>query len=93
MPNCCNQPAPVRRGFTVSEVAERYHVGEDKVRGWIKRGELKAINTTDVRLARPRYVITAEALAEFERGRQAADPPKPTPRRKRPTNIVDFYPD
>ncbi len=35
-------------GLTVRDVACRYRVGEDKVRGWIARGELRAINTAKV---------------------------------------------
>lgn len=79
-------------GFTVTDLARRFRVGEDKVRGWIKRGELHAINTSDTRCAKPRYVVTPEALAEFERGRHVIPPPKPTRRRKREEEY-DFYPD
>jgi hypothetical protein len=80
------------RGHTVRDVARRYRVGEDKVRGWIARGELKAINTATVLCSRPRWVILPEALTEFERRRAGGPPPKPAPRRKRPVT-VDFYPD
>jgi transposase len=80
-------------GLTVRDVARRYRVGEDKVRGWIKRGELSAMNTADRRCARPRFVVTAESLAEFERRRQAATPDAPKPRRRKRTNEIDFYPD
>jgi transposase len=79
-------------GYTVRDVARRYRVGEDKVRGWIRRGELRAINTATVRCGKARYVILPEALAEFERSRAAAEPPKP-PKRRRRTTDVDFYPD
>jgi excisionase family DNA binding protein len=86
-------PAGVDRGLTVAEVAQRYRVSPDKVRTWIKRGELAAINTADRRCARPRFVVTAEALASFEQGRQAAAPPPRPPRRKKRTNYVDYFPD
>ena len=79
-------------GLTVADVARRYRVGEDKVRGWIRRGELAAVNTADRRCARPRFVVTMESLAAFERGRAAAEPPKATRQRKRAAEI-DFYPD
>jgi transposase len=82
------------RGYTTADVAARFRVGEDKVRGWIMRGELAAINTSNVRCARPRYVVTPEALMEFEKSRQAATPARPTTKRKRkPTAMVDYYPD
>lgn len=80
-------------GLTVPQLAKRFRVSEDKVRSWIKRGELSAINTADRRCARPRFVVTAEALAVFERGRQAATPNAPKPRRRKKTNEIDFYPD
>jgi hypothetical protein len=77
-------------GFTVADVAKRYRVGEDKVRGWIRRRELRAINTAEP-LKKPRYVIPPDAIGEFEKRRQAGDPPKP-PRRKRLATKT-FYPD
>jgi transposase len=81
-------------GLTVSDVAKRYRVGEDKVRGWIRRGELSALNTADRRCGRPRFVVTADGLTEFERRRRAAKPDAPKrKRRKKPSDFVDFYPD
>jgi transposase len=79
------------RGYTTADIAARFRVSEDKVRGWIKRGELLAINTADVKCGKPRYVVTPEALAAFEQGRGAAEP-KPAPRRKRRTAEVDYFP-
>jgi hypothetical protein len=83
---------PPAAGLTVRDVARRYRVGEDKVRAWITRGELAAINTAAALCGRPRYVILPDALAAFERRRSAAPPPKPTRRRKRSV-AVDYYPD
>ena len=80
------------RGLTVADVARRYRVGEDKVRTWIGRGELRAINTAAVACGRPRWVIPADALAEFEKRRVGGPAPK-TPRRRRPAHQIDFYPD
>jgi excisionase family DNA binding protein len=88
------QQAGRHRGLTVREVARRYRVSPDKVRGWIRRGELSALNTSDRRCARPRFVVTPEALAEFEQARSAATPPNSPPRRRRRiTGQIDFYPD
>jgi hypothetical protein len=83
--------------LTVADVARRYRVGEDKVRAWIARGELPAINTAAVLCGRPRWVITPDALAAFERGRRGGPPPKPAPRRRRrpaaTSGVIDYYPD
>ena len=70
----------------------RYRVGEDKVRGWISRGELDAINTATALCGKPRWVILPDALALFERRRAAGSPPTPSRRQRRPAGI-DFYPD
>jgi hypothetical protein len=75
----------------VRELARRYRVGEDKVRSWIKKGELRAVNTAAVLCGKPRWVVSEEALVEFERRRSSAPPAKPpTPRRR--NAIKDFYP-
>lgn len=79
-------------GLTVLEVARRYRVGEDKVRAWIARGELTAVNTATVLCGRPRWVIPAEALAAFERRRSSAPPPKRPRKRSRPPGSIDFFP-
>jgi hypothetical protein len=84
-------PSP-QAGLTVADVARRYRVGEDKVRGWIGRGELFAVNTATVLCGKPRWVIPPEALAEFERRRAGGPTPKPR-RRPRQTGLVDYFPD
>jgi hypothetical protein len=76
-------------GLTTLEVARRYRVGRDKVLSWIKRGELAAVNTAPP-LAKPRWVILPEALADFERGRQAPPPARQQLRRKQRTTEIDF---
>jgi transposase len=80
-------------GLTVSEVAKRYRVGEDKVRGWIRSGVLRAINTADARAGKPRYVIMPEYLAEFERGRCVAAPQRTPRARRRAQAQRDYFPD
>jgi hypothetical protein len=80
------------RGYTVPEVARRYRVGQDKVRGWIRRGELAAVNTAAVLCGKPRWVITPDALAAFEKLRAGGPTPKPSRSRRQPV-VIDFYPD
>jgi excisionase family DNA binding protein len=77
--------------YTVPEAARHLRVGETKVRHWIASGELTAINTASALCRRPRYVVTAEAMAAFERRRSGAAPPKP--KRQKRTVAVDYYPD
>ena len=79
-------------GFTVREVARRYRVGEDKIRRWIARGELRTINTAAALCGKPRWVIPVEALEEFDRRRSASAPAKPSPRRRKRTATLHFYP-
>lgn len=79
-------------GYTVADAARRFRVGEDKVRGWIDRGELRAINTADTLCGKPRWVIPPEALAEFECRRAGGPTPKP-PRRRRQAAVIDYYAD
>jgi len=83
----------VAAGYTVREVARRYRVGVARVLGWIRRRELRAIDRRDASSARPSYVVTAEALAEFERGRCGASAPPKAPRRRKKTEEVDYFPD
>jgi hypothetical protein len=79
--------------LTVADVARRYRVGPDKVRSWIARGELAAINTAAALCGRPRWVITPAALVAFERRRVGGPLPKPARRRRRPPAVIDYYPD
>jgi Helix-turn-helix domain len=78
-------------GLTVADLARRWRVSEDKIRGWIRTGELRAVNTAASLAARPRWVVAPSAVADFEQQRSAATP-RPT-RRKRRQAGVDFYPD
>ena len=79
-------------GLTVKDVAKRYRVGRDKVRGWINRGELMAINVAGALCGKARFVVLPEHLAAFEQRRAAAPPPKSPRQRKRP-EFVDYFPD
>jgi hypothetical protein len=80
-------------GLTVANVAARYRVSPDKVRGWIARGELAAVNVAANLSGKPRWVVTPEALEQFERHRRGGVTPKPARKRPKVTNAIDFYPD
>ena len=78
--------------LTVREVAQRYGVGEHTVLGWIRSGQLRAINVgRNIAAKKPRWRITAEALETFELVRLHT-PPQPTRRRrKRQAAATEFY--
>lgn len=83
-----------QRGFTPRELARLLRISADRVRTMIVRGELGALNLAPAKCGKPRYVILPHHLAEFERGRSAAQP-KPAPRRRKhqPAGWVDYFPD
>jgi hypothetical protein len=83
---------PPRGSYSVRQLARRWSVNPDKIRGWLRRGELQGVNVAGTLAGRPQWRITAEAVARFEACRSSTPPPKPARRKKR-TAIVDFYPD
>ena len=77
-----------------SEASRLLRVSADRVRDWIKRGELGAIDTAPHRCGKPRFIILPEHLSEFVRRRRAATPAaRPAPRRRLRKVAVDYFPD
>jgi len=68
---------------TPPEVARRLRVNAEKVLGWIRRGELRAVNVADRLGRRPRYRIALADLLAFEAARQGAVIKMPLARRRR----------
>jgi hypothetical protein len=77
-------------GFSVADLRLRWKAGSDKIYGFIRRGELVAVNVATNVAGRPQWRITPESVEAFERRRSSAPPPR-SARRKR-TATVDFYP-
>jgi excisionase family DNA binding protein len=78
--------------FSVHDVSERYSVGEHTVLGWIKSGELRAVNVgRKAGAKKPRWRITQEALDAFEVLRTPTPVRPRVRRRKRPAGIIEFY--
>jgi hypothetical protein len=94
MPNDTALPLPTASsvGMTVKEFARLFRVNPDKVRAWIKSGQLGAVNTAAAQCSKPRFVVLPRHLEEFERRRSATLPPNAPKRRKR-VAAVDYYPD
>jgi hypothetical protein len=82
----------VGAGFSVADLARRWKVGRDKVRGLLRRGELVGINMAITLSSKPQWRITAESVERFERRRSSAPTPTP-PRRRRQEEVEDFFPD
>ena len=79
--------------LSVRDVCDRYGVTEHTVLAWIRSGELRAIHVgRKAGAKKPRWRITEQSLLAFEVLR-APTPPQPRgPRRKRPDDVIEFYP-
>ncbi len=78
--------------LTVKDLTERYGVGEYTVLGWIRSGELRAINVgRSLRAGKPRWRITQQALEAFEQLRTPTTAPQKMPRRKQAAEVIEFY--
>jgi Helix-turn-helix domain len=83
----------VPQGYSVKDLCRRWKVGQDKVYGFIRRGELVGVNVAANLSRRPQWRFTLKAVEDFERRRTSAPPPEPTRRRRRKVEEVDYYPD
>jgi excisionase family DNA binding protein len=78
--------------LSVRDLCERYGVSEHTVLGWIRSGELRAINVgRRLGAKKPRWRITPEALEAFEILRTQTSPPPRARRRNRPADVIEFY--
>jgi hypothetical protein len=72
-------------------LAKRYGVKPDKVLTWIASRELEAINVAERSTGRPRWRISPEAIAAFERRRSSQpEQVKPVPRYRRRRKIPRY---
>lgn len=77
---------------TVRDVCDCYSVGEHTVLGWIRSGELRAVNVArSPDSKKPRWRITTESLAAFELRRTTNPPPPPTRRRRQQHPEINYY--
>jgi hypothetical protein len=66
-------------------------IGVDKVRGWIRSGELPAIDASARRGGRPRFLIDRADIAVFEAKRAVAKAPARARARRRKQSDVEEY--
>ena len=85
-------PDSWRQKITPPMLARRWGIANEKVLGWIRSGELNAIDAAAVRGGRPRYLIDESDIAEFERKRSVTVTPTRAPRSKRKRNdVIEFF--
>jgi len=92
MPNADTPLSLPDRGMSPRQAARLIGVAVSKILTWVRSGEMPAINVASVRCGKPQYRILPHHLAQWERGRMAAPPPRPRRRRKR-SELVDYFPD
>lgn len=82
----------LQRYLTPPEIAARLGIKPDRVIGWIRTGQLRAVNVGD--RSRPRWKIKPADLAAFELARSnLATLPRAQPRRRRASQAParDWY--
>ncbi len=78
--------APARTKVTPPQLAAEWGIDPEKIIGWIRRGELRAVNVAScAKGKRARWLIDREDIAAFEAARSS----KPTARRRRPNAKID----
>jgi len=86
---------PDREYYLVPELADVTRMDQCKILGWIRRGELLAINMAENPGGRPRWRVPREAWQAFQlvRSNQATAPaPRPQRRRRRREGyVMRFY--
>ncbi len=67
---------------TTAEIARLLRVSSEKVLGWIRRGELTAVNVGNG--SGPRYRVSRDSLDAFLKSREVQPPPKHVRRKPQP---------
>jgi hypothetical protein len=78
-------------GYSVADLCRRWKVGADKIRAFLRRGELIGFNVATNPGGKPQWRITAESVERFEQRRSSAPPPKRAARRRK--RVYRYYPD
>lgn len=77
--------------LTPPQLGKRLGVDPSKIIGWIRSGELKAIDVSNAGSSRPRYRIDPIDIELFEQRRQVIATPKVSRRRRRDPEIIQFF--
>ncbi len=75
--------------MTPRQVAKERQIRAEKVLGWIRTGELRAVNMASHMTSKPRWKVSREALAEFDLARSNRAFATPTlPRRRKGSALM-----
>lgn len=80
--------------FSPAQIARARAIRPSKILTWIHNGELEALNLATNRGGRPRWRISVEALAAFDRtrsNRAALAPAQPARRPRRAPDVIEFF--
>jgi transposase len=83
---------PARQKTSPPKLAKRWGIDSSKIIGWIRSGELRAVNLATRTTGRPRWAIDEADIELFE-ARRSATPPLKTARRQRRknTSVIEFF--
>ncbi|MGQ0634224.1 MAG: helix-turn-helix domain-containing protein [Planctomycetaceae bacterium] len=77
--------------YTPPAVGRLLGVSPEKVIGFIRRGELAAVNIAANPVGRPRYRISQAALEAFLARRSVSPAARSLRRPRAPPNVIQFY--
>ena len=83
------------RWLTPPQIAELLAVDQEKVRDWIKSGQLDAYNVASTLNGKPRWRVSPEEFDKFLNGRKSAagHTSKRSRRPRQHAEVISFYPD
>lgn len=86
--------ARTKTKLTPPELGRMWGVGPGKIVGWIRTGELRAIDASTRQGGRPRFLIDLRDVVEFE-AKRAVVPPPQTKRlnrsNKKQNGVIQFF--
>ena len=80
--------------YLIPEIAEMYRTTIRNVQTWIKSGHLRAVAVgRKPNSKKPRWVVSEDALKEFELSRSSSTPAAPPIRRRKKSepDVIQFY--
>jgi transposase len=81
-----------RQKISPPELAKRWGIDSHKILGWIRSGEMKAIDVSTRQGGRPRYAIDEADILAFENRRAVGGPVKaPRRRRAKQQDVIEFF--